>query len=48
MIQLLKAEVEQTERKLSTWIVAGTTLKKLEHVCNELSWLTAIEAIGAV
>src|SRR5262245_41999963 len=34
-------EFEQTERKLSTWIVAGTTLKKLEHVCNEIKRLEA-------
>ena len=40
-LQLLKAEFEQTERKLSTWIVAGTTLKKLEHVCNEIKRLEA-------
>ena len=40
-LQLLKAEFEQTERKLSTWIVTGTTLKKLEHVCNEIKRLEA-------
>jgi len=40
-LQLLKAEFEQTERKLSTWIVIGTTLKKLEHVCNEIKHLEA-------
>jgi hypothetical protein len=40
-LQLLKAEFEQTERKLSTWIVTGTTLKKLEHVCNETKRLEA-------
>ena len=40
-LELLKAEFEQTERKLSTWIVAGTTLKKLEHVCNEIKRLEA-------
>jgi hypothetical protein len=33
-LQLLKTEFERTERKLSTWIVAGTTLKKLEHICQ--------------
>jgi hypothetical protein len=40
-LQLLKAEFEQTERKLSTWLVAGTTLKKLEHVCSEIKRLEA-------
>ena len=40
-LQLLKAEFEQTERKLSTLIVAGTTLKKLEHVSNEIKRLEA-------
>jgi hypothetical protein len=40
-LQLLKAEFEQTERKLSTWIVAGTTLKKLEHIASEIKRLEA-------
>ena len=40
-LQLLKAEFEQTERNLSTWIVTGTMLKKLEHVCNEIKRLEA-------
>src|SRR5262249_32885548 len=40
-LQLLKAEFEQTERKLSTWIVTGTMLKKLERVCNEIKRLEA-------
>jgi hypothetical protein len=40
-LQLLKNQFEQTERKLSTWIVAGTTLKKLEHVYNDIKCLEA-------
>ena len=40
-LQLLKAQFEETERKLSTRIVAGTTLKKLEHVCSEIKRLEA-------
>jgi hypothetical protein len=40
-LQLLKTEFERTERKLSTWIVAGTTLKKLEHIASEIKRLEA-------
>jgi hypothetical protein len=40
-LQLLKAQFEQTERKLSTRSVAGTTLKKLEHVYSEIKRLEA-------
>ena len=40
-LQLLKAEFKQTQRRLSTWIVGGTTLKKLEHVCSEIQRLEA-------
>ena len=40
-LQLLKADFEQTERKLSTWIVAGTTLKKLEHISSQIKRLEA-------
>jgi hypothetical protein len=40
-LQLLKGEFELTERKLSTWIVAGTTLKKLEHISSEIKRLEA-------
>ena len=35
-LQLLKNQFEQTERKLSTRSVAGSTPKKLEHVYNEM------------
>ena len=35
-LQLLKNQFEQTERKLSTRRVAGSTPKKLEHVYNEM------------
>jgi hypothetical protein len=38
-LQLLKSEFKQTKRKLSTWIVDGTTLKKLEHVSSEIKRL---------
>jgi hypothetical protein len=40
-LQLLKAQFEQTERKLSTRSVAGTTFKKLEHVYSEIKRLEA-------
>jgi len=40
-LQLLKAEFEKTQRRLPTWIMAGRTLKKLVHVCNEIQRLEA-------
>ena len=40
-LQLLKAQFEQTEMSLLTRSVAGTTLKKLEHVYSEIRRLEA-------
>jgi hypothetical protein len=40
-LQLLKNQFEQTERKLSTRSVAGSTPKKLEHVYNDIKCLDA-------
>jgi hypothetical protein len=40
-LQLLKAQFEQTEMSLLTRSVAGTTLKKLEHVYSEIKRLEA-------
>ncbi len=40
-LQLLKNQFEQTERKLSTRSVAGSTPKKLEHVYNDIKCLEA-------
>ena len=40
-LQLLRDQFEQTETKLSTRSVAGSTLKKLEHVYSEMKRLEA-------
>jgi hypothetical protein len=40
-LQLLRDQFEQTETKLSTRSVAGSTLKKLEHVFSEMKRLEA-------